>query len=85
MTLRFIEDLGLSIHNTDVGTQKINGSALKIYEMATAWFFVHNKLERIWFFEEMFLLVNTSMKIVVRMLFLFFSNIDFNFEIEGLI
>lgn len=53
--------------------------------MAIAGFLLQDKLNRIWFFEETFFLVNTSMKIVLGMLFFTFSGADIWFTEKKLI
>lgn len=45
-----------------------------IYEMIIADLMFQNKLEKFGFFEEIFLLEDTNMKVVLRMFFLFLSN-----------
>lgn len=52
--------------------------------MASANFLFQDDLEKIWFFEEIFLLADTSMEIVSKMLFLSFSNIKFQFDVRKL-
>lgn len=44
-----------------------------------AGFLVKNKLGKVWFFEETFLLADTSIKVVLRMVFLTLSNTDMQF------
>lgn len=64
----------LPIQKTNIDTQNIDDLALQIYKMTTTRFLVYNKLDRVWFFEKTFLLANTSIKMILEMLFLFFSN-----------
>ena len=47
--------------------------------MVLTGFLVQDKLGRVWFFEETFLLADTSMEIVLRMPFLAFNNADVEF------
>ena len=47
--------------------------------MVIAGFQVKDKLGRAWFFQELFLLAETSMEVVLGMLFLAFSNADIQF------
>ena len=79
MTLAYAAHLGLKVRVTNVGAQKIDGSSLATYSMVIAAFQVVNKLGRSQFFQEHFLLANISMKIVLSMLFLTFSNVDVQF------
>lgn len=71
MTLAYVAKLGLIIFKTDVGIQKINGSTLMTYEIVIVGFTIQDKLRKVPFFEETFLSANTSMEVVVGMLFLF--------------
>ena len=54
----------------------IDGSTLQIFEMVLASFLVKDKLGRARFFQKTFLLADTSMKVVLGMLFLTFRNAD---------
>lgn len=74
--------LGLRSGLTNIDTQKIHGTTLKIYGIVSASFLPQDRLGKIWFFEETFLLANTSMEVVLEMLFLFFSNTDFQFDVK---
>lgn len=85
MALAFISKLGLPIPKTNVVVQKIDGLPLQTYEMAIIKFLVHNKLDRIWFFEENFLLTNISIEVVLEILFLSFNNANMQFGIRKLI
>ena len=76
MTPTYAAKLGLTTHKTDVDAQRIDGSALVTYEMVIAGFSVQNKLGKVRFFEETFLLADTSMAVVLGMPFLTFSNAD---------
>ena len=79
MTPAYAKQLGLRIRKTNVGAQKINGSLLATYGMVIAAFQVKDKLGRAQFFQEPFLLANTSMEVVLGMPFLTLSiaNIQF--------
>ena len=76
----FVAKLGFVIRKTDVGAQKIDGSSLVTYEMVLAGFSVQNKLEKVWFFKETFLLADTSIKMVLEMPFLTFSDVNLQFR-----
>ena len=79
MTLAYTKKLGLRTQKTDLRAQKIDGSLLKTYEMVIAAFQVRDKLGKARFFQETFLLADTSMEVVLEMLFLIFSNADIQF------
>ncbi len=85
MTLAFAAKLGLRARPTNVGAQKIDGSPLEIHDMALTRFSIQDSLERVRFFEETFLLADTSMVVVLRMSFLSISNANIEFaELEKL-
>lgn len=71
--------LGLKICHTNVQAQKIDGFTLKMFGMVLASFKVENMLSRSRIFLESFLLANTSIEMVLRMLFLTFSNANIQF------
>ena len=79
MTLIYASKLGLVIQKLDIGVQKIDGSALIIYGMVIAGFSFQNKLGRVWFFGETFLLADTSMELVLGMLFFCLSDANIRF------
>ena len=62
-----------------MGAQKIDGLPQKIYSMASTRFLIQDSLGKIPFFEQTFLLANTSIKVVVEMPFLSFSNANVKF------
>ena len=80
MTSTFAAKLGLVIQKTDINAQKINGLSLVTYKMVLVGFSVQDKLKKIWFFEEIFLLADTSMEVVLGMSFLIFSNVNMQFR-----
>ena len=53
--------------------------------MVIAGFSLQDKLRKVWFFQETFLVVDTRMKIVLEMLFLTFSNADIQFAERELV
>ena len=71
--------LGLKIRKTNVGAQKIDSSALKIFGMVIADFQVENKASRPRFFQETFLVVDTKFEVILKMPFLKISNADVSF------
>ena len=76
MTPAFAAKLGLSLRPTGIGVQKIDGTSLKTYGMTITGFSIEDKLGSTRFFEETFLLANTSIDLVLGMPFLAFSNSD---------
>ena len=85
MNPAFASKLGLSIRPTGIGAQKIDGSALKTYGMTIARLSIQDKSGRAQFFEKTFLLADTSMGVVLGMLFLALSNADIQFDTESFI
>lgn len=63
----------------DIGAQKIDRSSLVTYGMVIAGFQVLDKLSRTCFFQEIFLLTNTSINIILGISFLTFNNVDVMF------
>ena len=76
MTPAYAAHLGLKVRVTNVNIQKIDRPSLATYDMVIAAFQVVNKLDCSRFFQQTFLLPNISMKVVLGMLFLIFSNVD---------
>ena len=76
MSLAYTKRLGLKTRKTNVGAQKINGSALKTFGMVIANFQVEDKSGRPRFFQETFLIANTKFEVVLGMLFLKISNVN---------
>ena len=83
MTPAFAAKLGLSTQSTNLRAQKIDGSALKTYGMTIAGFSIQDNLGRARFFDETFLLADTSMEVVLGMPFLALSNADIQFDTES--
>ena len=83
MNPAFAAMLGLSIRLKGMGAQKIDGFALKTYSMTIAGFSIQDKSGRARFFEETFLLADTSMKVVLGMSFLALSNVNIQFDTES--
>ena len=76
MTLAYAAHLGLKVRMTNVGVQKIDVFSPATYIMVIAAFQVVDKLGHSWFLQKTFLLANISMKVVLSMPFLTFSNAD---------
>ena len=79
MSPAYASKLGLKVHHTDVGAQKIDGSTLQTFGIALANFQVEDKLGRARFFQETFLLADISAEVVLGMPFLTLSNADVQF------
>ena len=79
MNPAYASRLGLQVYRTDIGAQKIDGSTFKTFGMVLASFQVEDKLGRIWFFQETFLLADISTEVVLGMPFLTLSNADVQF------
>ena len=80
MTPAFASKLGLKVCPTNVGAQKIDGSTLQTFGMVLASFQVEDKLGRARFFQELFLLADTTVEVVLGMPFLTLSNADVLFS-----
>ena len=76
---RFVLKLGLKIYFINVRMQKNDGSILKTLGMVLASFQGGNILGKAWFFQETFFLANFSIKVVLGMPFLIFSNKNIQF------
>ncbi len=83
MTPAYATELGLTTQKTNVRAQKMDGSPLETYGMASARFSIQDSLGKIWFFEETFLLADTSMEVVLGMPFLSLSNANVEFTELG--
>ena len=79
MNPAYASRLGLRVHRTDIGAQKIDGSTLETFGMVLASFQVEDKLGRARFFQETFLLADISAEVVLGMPFLTLSNADVQF------
>ena len=77
--LAFAKELGLFIRPTDVRAQKINGTTVDTYGMVVEVFLVEDNANRVRFFEETFLVANSSLKVVIGMPFLTLSGADVDF------
>ncbi len=76
----FAHQLGFKIWKTNVGTQKIDGTTLKTYEIIVSTFSILDKDGRERFFEESFLLADVKPDIILRIPCLIMSNTDVNFQ-----
>ena len=76
MTLIYIKKLGPQIQKTEIEAQKNDTSSLDIFEIVIAGFQVINELSRVWFFQKIFFLANTSIKVILEIPFLTINNIN---------
>lgn len=74
----YAKELDLPIRQINVEVQKIDGLSLEIFGIVIADFQVVNKLGRVWFFQEIFLLTKTRIKVMLEIPFLTFNNMDIN-------
>ena len=79
MHLAYTMKLGFCAKKINVDTQKIDRSHMDTFKMVIANWSVKNKLGKIWFFSETFLLTNIGLEVVLKMLFLTFSRVDIRF------
>ena len=79
MNLAYAKRLGLKTWKTNVGAQKIDGSALKIFGMVIANFQMKDKGGRPRFFQKTFLVADIKFEVVLRMFFLKISNVNVAF------
>ena len=77
--LTFAKQLGLFVRPTDVRAQKIDGTMLDTYGMLVAALSVMDKVNRVKFIEETFLVTNISPEVVLAMIFLTLSGADVDF------
>ena len=79
MSPAYAKRLGLKTRKTNVGAQKIDGSALETFGIVIADFQVEDKGDRPRFFQKTFLVANTKFEMVLGMPFLKISNADIAF------
>lgn len=84
MSHAYAKKLGLQVQKTTIGAQKIDRFTLETFKMVIASFQIENKLRRACFFQETFLVANTSIKVVLEILFLALSNADILFTDNNL-
>ena len=76
ITSAYAKQLGPSVQKTDVRAQKNDSSLLKTFEIVIADFQIEDKLGKIQFFQESFLVADTNMEVGLGILFLNISNAD---------
>lgn len=85
MTLVYAKRLGLRTCQIKFEAQKMNNLSLEIFEIGIASFQIVDKFGRVQFFKETFLLVEISIKIVLKISFLTLSNMEIQFTEKKLI
>ena len=85
MHLAYATKFGLRARKIDVGAQKIDGSYLDTFGIVITNCLVKNKLGRVRFFQETFLLANISLEVVLGMPFLMLSKADIWFTEQELV
>ena len=73
------KQLGLWTQKIDFNAQKIDNSLLNIYRIFIATFQIIDKLGKARFLQKTFLLANITVKVVLKMHFLIFGNINIQF------
>lgn len=64
--------------------RKFEDSSFKTYSIVSAVFSIQDSLQRVWFFENIFLLAKINIEIVLEMFFLGPSNTDVKFDAREL-
>ena len=85
MTPAYAKRLDLQTSKTNMKAQKIDGSLIKTFKIVIASFQVIDKLNRVQFFQETFLLANISIEVVFKMPFFIFNNANTYFNKQELI
>ena len=85
MHLVYATKLGLHTRKIDVGTQKIDWSHLDTFGMVILDCSVKDKLGRVQFFQEIFLLANIDLEVVLEMSFLTLSKANIWFTERELV
>ena len=81
----YAKKLGLRVRQTDIGAQKIDGSHLETFGMVIASFSLQDKLGKVRFFQETFLVTDTRIEVVLEMFFLTLGNADIRFAERELV
>ena len=66
----FVKKLGFLVQTINIDTQKIDGTTLESYRMVVAAFSMTNQVNKVKFFEKIFLVANIRPDVVLGMLFL---------------
>ena len=79
MSPAYVSKLGLKVYHTNIVAQNVDDSTLETFRIVLTSFQVEDKLEKIRFFQETFLLADINVEEVLGILFLTFSNADIQF------
>lgn len=85
ITLAYYTKREFITQKIDDSTQIINRLTLVIYEMVNTGFSLQDELRKVLFLKKTFLLADTSIVVVPKMLFFFFSHADVCFAKKDLI
>ena len=85
MSSAYAKKLGLRIRPTNVGAQKIDRSHLDTFGIVIAGFSLQDKLGKVRFFQETFLVADTRMEVVLGMPFLTVSSANLRFAEKELV
>ena len=85
MNPTYTKKLSLRVRQTDIGAQKIDRSYLKAFGMVIASFLLQDKLGKVRFFQETFLVADTQIEVVLEMPFLTLGNADIRFAERELV
>lgn len=81
----YILKLGFQIRHIDVKTPTMKSSICKTFRIVLTSFQIEDKLEKIKFFQKVFLLINLSIEIVLKMFFFIFNKRNIYFLKKQLI
>ena len=79
MTFTYTLKLDFQVQKNNVKAQKIYKSSLVIYKIVIVVFQVYNNLKHFLFFQKTFYLANINVSTILKIIFLFFSNINIIF------
>ena len=77
--------LGFYARKIDIDMQKIDGSHLDIFRIVIADYLVKKKLEKVRFFQEVFILANISLEVVLGIFFLTLNKANIRFTKQELV
>lgn len=85
MTLAYATKLNLIVQKTSVEAHKIDGLSLEIFSIVVASFLLKNSQDKDQFFPKTFLLGDTSMEVILGMLFWSSAIQIFSFVMKSLL
>lgn len=84
MISAYVANLDLKVCSINGKVQKINSYTLKMFEMVLVNFQITNIFKKALFFQYIFLLTDTNIKVVLDIFFIIFSNTDVLFAEQKL-